>query len=189
MTDHLSPEEFADALSGSLATSRREHLSGCPICETACREALALAAEVGAAASTPEPSPFFWEQLSRRIAADIGRVERPASWRAWVPSWRLGLVLSGLAALLAAGVWRVSDVGPAAPIESVAGMATVWPVETAVDSQWAIVRDLAVEFDAAAVRDVVVPQVGTADVMIDQLTASEREAFVRLLRSEMGELQ
>jgi hypothetical protein len=47
---------------------------------------------------------------------------------------------------------------------------------------------LAAELDLSDVREVAVPAAGTVDNLLDELTVAQREALVRLLQKEMGDL-
>ncbi len=49
--------------------------------------------------------------------------------------------------------------------------------------------DLASDMPYEDVQQVAAPRRGTADTLIDELTPSEREAFVKLLKSEIGDLE
>ncbi len=98
---HLTPEEFVDAVDGTLgplSDDRLRHLKGC----VRCRDELA---SLGAtlrdtrAADIPEPSPLFWDHLSRRVRERISKEAeteaRAASagdawWWAW--TWSRPLI-------------------------------------------------------------------------------------------------
>jgi hypothetical protein len=57
------------------------------------------------------------------------------------------------------------------------------------DPSWALVVGLTDGIDLGLddARDAMAPRAGTADAMLDELTAEQRETLVRLLEKEMGE--
>jgi hypothetical protein len=72
-------------------------------------------------------------------------------------------------------------------------MAEVAPGETWLpaldDGSFDVVLEMASELEWDEVRQVAAPRAGTVEAMIQELSPAEREELVRLLRSEMGELE
>jgi hypothetical protein len=79
---------------------------------------------------------------------------------------------------------------PTSPAESSSTLVESVPVVEAIadDGSWGLVVGLASELKWSDVHEVAEPASGTADAMIDEMTAAQREAFVRLLQKEMGDL-
>ena len=87
MTQHLSPQEFVEALDGALLAARRSHLESCDDCRDEVDHLRQLMSDVGATAGLPELSPLFWEHFSRRVRAATGdMVLAPQAW--WRIGWR-----------------------------------------------------------------------------------------------------
>jgi hypothetical protein len=184
MTNHLRPEEFVEALDGALAPDSQTHLATCDECRQELVQLQSLVGDVRGV-DAPEPSPLFWDHFSARVKQATVAVPMPVAaawWREW---WRpLGAVATGAVALALMFALR-----PAAPVESSMTGAEALPVVEAIadDGSWGLVVGLASELQWADVHEVAEPASGTADAMIDEMTAAQREAFVRLLQKEMGD--
>jgi hypothetical protein len=101
MTPCLQPDEVVDLVDGVLTESRAAHVAACAVCRA--RTEAAAAALAGArAADVPEPSPFFWASLNRRVHDAIaGPPVAHGGWRGWL-RWETVVPLAGMAALLVA---------------------------------------------------------------------------------------
>jgi hypothetical protein len=179
----LAPQELVDLVEGVLPADRAAHAASCDDCR---RQAAALAetlAELGAV-DVPEPSPFFWAAINRRvagaIAADRGSAPTWLRWDTLVP-------LAGLAALLMAlGSALTPTVSPAgapvaAALESApAGDAGAEPtLDAALDLVAALVGTLP---DAGVETLELAPLPDLGDVAATSLTAAEQAALEALLR-------
>ena len=182
MTEHLRPEEFVDALDSALSPARIGHLEQCEVCRAELNGLLAMQSEAHTD-NVPEPSPLFWDHFSERVlqatARDVATVQ--PWWRGWRP-------IATLAASAAVGVLLLQvlstprqAVAPSAPVTTTADVA----LED--DGSWDIVMSLASEIAWDDVRDAVAPSADAADAAIEELTAAQREALVRLLKQEIGE--
>ena len=191
MSRHLSPGEFVDAAEGTLDAARAAHLSSCAGCAqelAAMRDALQ---QLSAAPDVPEPSPLYWDHFRARVGAAVRVPGQAVPW--WRP--RLGWRYAAAAAAVATAVALAVFMRPFAPtavepdgLSADAGPADVW-LPALDDSSFDVVLGLASDLDWDDVRQVAAPRAGLADVLIQELTPSEREALVTLLKNEIGELE
>jgi hypothetical protein len=171
---HLTPDELIDAMDGSLASECRAHLTACGECR---RQLEDLAGVLSAArqASVPEPSPLYWQQLSRRVNESI---DTPSTgvWTPWL-RWQVVLPLGALAMVV---VGLMMTLPPRVESTSADLAAPV-----AVEDTWASFADLvgALDVDVAAEAGVIEP--GVADQAVLHLTAEERQELSRLLQAEL----
>ena len=182
----LAPQELVDLVEGGLPPDRAAHVASCEDCR---RQAAALAetlAELGAV-DVPEPSPFFWAAINRRvtgaIAADGGQAPTWRRWDTLVP-------LAGMAALLlalgSALTPTVPPAGaPAAALESTpAGDPGVEPTpDAALDLVAALVGTLP---DAGVEALELAPLPDLGDVAATALTGAEQAALAALLRDAVA---
>ena len=188
MTKHLKPEEIVDALDGALDLGRRAHLDSCATCA---REVAALGGvtrDAVASADTNEPSPLFWTHFTGRVREATERQQTPT--RQWLPIWQPLTAVAAIVvlAVIVVGMPRGGAPGTA-PADAVVTdpAATVAEATTPVDDDtWTFVLDVARELPADTVREVAMPSPGTADALIETLSAEQRSEFIRLLRAEMG---
>jgi hypothetical protein len=183
MTNHLRPEEFIEALDGALAPNRQAHLEACGECRQELEQLHSLVGDVRGV-DAPEPSPLFWDHFSARVKQATLAEPMPAAaawWREW---WRpIGAVATGAATLALMFALR-----PVAPVVSSPSIESSVVEAVADDGSWGLVVGLASGLEWTDVHEVAEPASGTADAMIDEMTAAQREAFVRLLQKEMGDL-
>ena len=154
---HLAEQELVDALDGTLVEVRAAHVASCPACAARVEDLRAIAARA-AGVDVPEPPPFFWNQLSARVRAEVAEeaAARPRvlSWPQWL---RPAIASAGAAVLIVlvsplAGVWPRSAPDPVAPT---AAMRTADEtelrddglVDIEEDEAWAVVRILAEDLD------------------------------------------
>ena len=198
---HLSESEFVDLAEneGAVDSRRAAHVETC----AACREQLATLRSMLRGAEgvvVPEPSPLFWEHMSRRVREEVAAEAEPVR-SGWSGIGMRGLASLALAAALIvaviSGVLLVRAVrsgNPATPgadqMASAlvapaparldpaldAGNAEVWEVLTAAAS------DLAFE-DARAAGMHVLP--AAIDHAVQDLTEAELTELGRLLQSEL----
>jgi hypothetical protein len=196
MSHHLSPEEFVDAIDGVLVVSRQQHLDGCAACRQEVAALGTLARQVDAAAEVPEPSPLYWDHLSRRISEATATDVSPApAW--WQLSWRpLVAVAAMLVAATLVVVLRTPGAGvtdrPLAenggPIVS-AGELAAGTAADVRDDAWDLVVAMAEDLSVDDVHEVM-PSAGPETAILPEtMTARERQEFVKLLKQEMGGLE
>lgn len=191
MNRHLSPDEFVSAIDEALPSPRQAHLASCESCRDELSRVIALVGEVSSV-SVPEPSPLFWNHFSERVRLATGEVPLPNGSAVWRRAWKpLGAIAALAAAVALVVVFRPVPVPdrPAASVSAANAQAQRVVGELEEDGTWDLVVGLAAEADWADVRQVVVPRSGTADTLIDELTAEQREALVRLLQAEIGDFE
>ena len=181
MNTHLSPDELVTALDGALDATREEHLRTC----TVCRADFARLEETmkGIGAEVPEPSPLFWDHLSERIRVAVAAepIPRPVSWWAsgWVRAAGIGAVAAAAALVMTLRVPpAATDVPQAAPV-----VADSVPVSD--DDSWGDIEQIASRLSADDVHAVIAAAPEMAPT-VGELSAKQREAFVRLLGSELN---
>jgi hypothetical protein len=188
MTSHFSPEEFVDAAEGTLDAGRAAHLQSCAACAAEAASLRTVLRGVAPAGDVPEPSPLFWDHMSARVHAAVA-ADAPSPWRPRIGWQSIAAVSALAAAMLLLVVMRPAGPGPGP--ETV--MAEVAPGETWLpaldDGSFDVVLEMASELEWDEVRQVAAPRAGTVEAMIQELSPAEREELVRLLRSEMGELE
>jgi len=190
---HLSPDAFIDLLDGAVDEASVPHLAQCTDCRTqleAARSAWMAAHDV----EVPEPSPLFWDHLSRRVNTAVAAEPVPSSrWRTgW--NWRVALISTAAAAALVGAValrvppQRTTTALPAASRPSASTIETgptgLEPLPD--DPSLTFVADLAsnVEWDSADAFGV--PTVSDADRVVAEMNDDERAELRRLLNEELG---
>lgn len=185
MTEHLRHEEIVDALDDALEPSRRAHLADCAGCRAEVESRKAVLQEAKGV-DAPVPSPLFWDHFSERVRQATAAEPLPAAsawWHAW---WRpVGVLAGALGAVALVVALRPATTRPADPAAEREQGASAVPMSD--DGSWSLVIGLASELDVADVREAAKPAEGTADAMIEELTAAQRSALVRLLQKEVGE--
>jgi hypothetical protein len=174
-------------IEGTADAPARRHVEICDRCR---REVTALAHVVGElrAVEMPEPSPLFWDHLSRRIGERVRATDpAPASagdvWR-W-PRARAVLSVAALCALV--GVLVIgANRQPAGPAVSrpARGSGEVGLDRRNPAVAWQTVMEVASTVEWNGADPVVLPQ-GAADRRAFELTAEERRALASLLRAEI----
>lgn len=185
---HLSPDELIDAVEHTLATERRVHLAQCAACE---REVAHLAAVLheARAIDAHEPSQVFWDRFSQRVRRAIDsepavppRLVRWFQWPVLVPIGALAMLV---VALVSALPERVTDRANAR-LALNRPAASSAQAEFDADAQWAMVEALVGEMDVVEAQQAgIATTPGSADKVISQLSADEREELLRLLREEL----
>jgi hypothetical protein len=173
---HLTPDELIDAMDGILAPGPRQHLAACRECRRQLDDLSGVLHEAKQA-SAPEPSPLFWQQLSRRVNASID-TSSTGAWPMWL-RWPVLLPLGALAMIVVALTMAV------APQPRVESINAVVPAPAAAEDTWASFADLVgtLDVDVAAEAGVIEP--GVADQAVLHLTAEEQQELSRLLQAEL----
>ena len=185
---HLSEEELIDLAEGVRAESELPHLAGCQVCRGRLTDlrGMLTAADVG----VPEPSPLFWEHLSRRVREAVAaETAVPAVPRV---SWRLVMPLVALAALVLAALLSLrppsgvpSDPFAGRPDESTVNVPA--PVSLATDPSLSLMADLAADLDLDAVAEAgLTTTAGALDRVVLEMSADERLELQRILKQEIS---
>lgn len=185
MTNHLRSEQFIDALDEALGAKEQAHLARCLECQEELSSLRAILGDAGQAPA-PTPSPLFWEHFSERVRQATATETLP-SRAYWWQGWRTAGVMAGAVAVIAAVL--VVNPSRVKPTEEavVVGAGESADIAFVDDGSWNLVVDMASELDLSDVKEAIEPAAGTADRMIDNLTASQRTALAKLLQKEMGD--
>jgi anti-sigma factor RsiW len=195
---HLTPEQLVEALEGQ--TSQRagvaEHLATCERCQA---ELASMAETLGDVEtwSMPEPSPLFWEHLSRRVRAATSDEALPLapSWaEVWSRTWRpLAAVAAATGALALMFVLRSAHVS--APGTSPVGTPTAVAESTATttpaldetnDEALNVMAVLAQDLRKDEVQQIARPSADATGAVIEDLTPAQRAELVKLIKSQTG---
>jgi hypothetical protein len=214
---HLTPEEFVDALEGTLTPERAGHLDACASCRTDVEGLRALVgdAQRDAEADAAEPSPLFWPHFAARVRAATEAQPVSGGGRWWTPRWHYAVAAASMLTLAITGAWltRLASVPlPASTGQIAAGpeapgprplpddpRAAIVDVDTSsargggadepADSEgWSRVVQLTGTLPADD-RLTVVPATAGSAGLIEDLSPSQLREFVRLLRAEQGGMQ
>lgn len=193
---HLSPDTFVDLLDGTAREDAVPHLRDCQQCQEQLAEVRA-AWQAAVDVDVPEPSPLFWDHLSRRVHDAVAA--EPVTPRWWQVRWTwptVGLAGAAFAAValvfvLQAPRTAVTDTAATVPqradvLESVEPD----PLPALIDdASIGLVADLASDLDVeSALPELGLGARGAADRALSELDADERVELRRLLAEEMGTL-
>jgi hypothetical protein len=202
---HLKPEELIDLAEGGRDEQSAPHLTACAACRQQLVAARAMLASV-ADVDVPEPSPLFWDHLSRRVSDAVAA--ESASRESWLGAWswkRLALPIAAgaLAAVALAVLLSPMVQAPGGPVDSVPSSASPpggWtrgslaPTSTVElfseagsdDASLELVADLAAGMDASAADQAMLTPRGSAEHAVTHMTGDELRELERLLREELA---
>jgi hypothetical protein len=196
---HLTASELVDLAEGTRAESSAPHLRSCEQCRQELVEARAMLT-VATKAVVPEPSPLFWDYLSRRVheaVAAEGSVPR-ASWLSalqdWTSSRLVWLVSAGAtAAVIVALGLALKSRPPGGSIPAAAAVESVATVDSVADStspnddpSLTLVAALASETDWDGNSEPeLTTRLGAADKAVMDLSDGERRELERLLKEAL----
>jgi hypothetical protein len=184
---HLDLDERL-ALVEAGTTRDHPHLARCVRCRAEVEAARAVLADARAV-TVPEPSPLFWDSLSRRISECVATEGPPrmsigwAFWRALVP-----LTVAVGVLLIAVGVDNGTRQRTLAPseVETIVDDAVGRADVAGTDDEWALLGRLAGEFDFETLTDSVGPSgQGAVGSAVWELSEQERLELAALLRTEL----
>jgi hypothetical protein len=191
MTPHLSPDQLVVAAEGRLAGDCSDHLERCDACRERVVEIRALLADVTLSAGVPEPSPLFWDHLSRRVCEATAVEPAPT-----VPWWHglsrplvaLGVVAGAVALVVMLRGWRPGEEPQPATTGVVAetGLEPASQDDASVEVVSAVAGDLS--FDELRTADLV-PSRAVVDLAVSQLTQDQQRELMRLMREDLGGLE
>lgn len=183
---HLTSEQLVEAAEGVLSAERTRHLEQCEVCRANVDTLRAVLSDVGDSSSMPEPSPLFWEHLSRRVREATATERVPAPERWWRGLWRPVIAFGGvagavaLAVLLRSGSTQPPVAVQQAQVVAMAGEPTA--SDDTVDVVTAVVGDLS--FDELRAADLV-PSRGVVDLAVSSLSAAQQRELMRLVREQL----
>lgn len=188
---HLTDDQLLDAAEGTLQGTAAAHLALCGSCE---REVASLRATLSAAVDVgvPEPSPLFWDQLSRRVREAVADEDVPRRGLRWPLPWRIAIpvVVAAMALMTVLPTWWFASreqvlVDEMIQPPDVDVMADVVP---ASNGSLDVLGELASDLDWETAAEVGLPtHAGTINRLVVELTEDEREELARLLREELGQ--
>jgi hypothetical protein len=198
---HLTAEELIDLAEGTRAEAAAPHLQSCEVCRhqvAALRSAMSVVDEArgSAGSDVPEPSPLFWDHLSRRVhgavAAEAAQGFRFAGWR-WgtsLPgSWQTW-AMAGVAAAVILSIYVTMPrtlTLPSGGRDIAAASSALQPFGAADDPSLALFADLTQQMDPRAITETGWSNhVGAVDEVVASLTAAERLELQRLLKEELA---
>jgi hypothetical protein len=192
MSMHLRSQEFIDALDGTLAVDRLEHLDGCDACRAELAGLQSVMADVRPAGTVPDPSPLFWDHFSARIrhATAAEPLPGPAPW--WQPIWRPAAAFAAVAAVLAVMLLtRTAPREDSSPVDQMA-------LDASVADQLSDESESSLAFLSAAASDLsweearaadLTPRAQVVDSAIERLTAAQRAELVKLIREDLRSME
>ncbi len=184
LNPHLTDDERVDALEGALDAVRSAHLHACATCrdEVAALQQVWDDLIVDGRVEVPEPPPVFWHQLQARVGSAVDT--RTAAWWTGARGW---MSLAAAAVLLLVVSWGAQQRTPVADLVVSQADAVVETEAIGDTAQWQFVSDVLASLEDEAAHEVLRPATGAFDDALATLSASEREAFARLLQAELTE--
>jgi hypothetical protein len=190
MTPCLQPDEIIDYVDGVLSAGRASHVDTCATCQAAVADVHAALAELPTV-EVPEPSPFFWSAINRRVSAAIATPAARHGWRSWL-AWDTLVPVAAMAAVLMALATSIAR--PPTASTTVAAPAARRVAETAPmasaevappsDDALTLVVDLAGTLpDAGADALALAPLPDLGDVAATALSDDELQALEVILRA------
>jgi len=186
---HLTPQQFVDAVDGTLSAVHPDHLSACRACREELASLRALAGEVEALEAS-EPSPLFWEHFSRRVHAATSTEPLPSSSGWWKTVWN-PMITIALAAATMAIVLSVRSMPR--PSDAVEPLSAVTPVaedamasDTSQDDPLTFVARIASALPQGDLQQTAAPTRDVANAALDDLNADQRAELVRLIKAKIG---
>jgi hypothetical protein len=189
---HLGAAELIDLAEGTRGLHELPHAAACARCR---REVESLRATMAAAAGAdvPEPSPLFWDHLSRRVREAVAAEKAPARGRRW--PWPIFVPAAAAAALLVAAL-LLPDRNPAGggfahPSEPSASgpgsFSLADPLVPEEDASYALIRDLAADLDweTAVEAGLTAPDLAFGH-LAGALEPAEQLELQRLLQAELS---
>jgi hypothetical protein len=185
---HLSSDEYADAIEGSLASARSAHVERCGTCRTEVERLRALFHDTRRV-EIPEPSPLFWAHFSRRVHDAIAA--EASSHAARRPLWLRWPVLVPVTALVLA-MFALMSALPRDPVTETPTVVSNTMPEAVDDlaslgeQEWAALSEIVGPVDLDAAHEAGFVSLGDADRALQELDAAEQRELLRLLQEEMG---
>ncbi|HYN10634.1 MAG TPA: hypothetical protein VES67_24840 [Vicinamibacterales bacterium] len=192
MSTHLRSQEFVDALDGTLAVDRLEHLDGCEACRMELAGVQSVMTDVRPAGAVPDPSPLFWDHFSERVrhATAADPLPGPAPW--WQSLWRPAAAFAAVAAVVALMlVTRTPPREDVAPVDQIA-------LDTTAADQLSDESESSLAFLSAAASDLsweearaadLTPRARVVDSAIERLTPAQRAELVKLIREDLRSME
>jgi hypothetical protein len=204
---HLTATDLVDLAEGRRDAELTPHVAACDRCRHELDELRATIA-LAATADVPEPSPLFWDQLSRRVREAIAadQAQSPGlQWTAgarWWPRW-LVLVPASAVVIVAVAIGlfstnqhRADDGRAQTSVARTDDSTSAYSAPNrsdllsdpaaADDPSLRLVGDLAASMGWDASAEAGLASDGSADHAVAHLSPEELRALERLLKREMG---
>lgn len=189
---HLNADELVDLAEGTRAESSAPHLAVCAECRRALsslKQTMLLAAEV----DVPDPSPLFWEHLSRRVNDAVAADGSPRPiWWSWLQTPRLvvPVLVAAAVVLLAVAInvrdGRLNQRAPA-PVASVSAPRDSMPEpQVGDDPSLSLVAELTSEMDLDGATEAGLAPQGSAEHAVTHMSRRELRELQRLLKEELA---
>lgn len=184
MTPCLRPDEVVDLVDGVLDPARGTHVETCAACREAVSDIRAALADI-AITDVPEPSPYFWATVNRRVLSAIGDQPACGGWRAWF-AWDTLMPVAGMAAVLITLGGAIAR--PPAPVvdavpSPLADAAPAVAADAADDALTLVVELAGTLPDSSSVGLDLAPLPDLGDVAAAALTDDELDALAAILRT------
>jgi hypothetical protein len=185
-TGHLRDEELLECAEGTNDVATIPHLTQCRHCQDAVAELRAVLRSVPE--DVPEPSPLFWDHLSRRIRTAVAA--EPAAWHERWFGWRSAILAGAAVAILALAVVNRERLPDEAVMPSQATATQVVEAPDVVTNDpslvllGALAQDL--DWDSAVEAGLDTPS-GTVEGAFTELTADEQAELRRILTEEISQ--
>jgi hypothetical protein len=183
---HLDLDERL-ALIEAGAEREHPHLAECARCRAEVQTARTVLADARAV-TDPEPSPLFWDSLSRRISERVaaeGPVRVSIGWPFWRALVPLTVAVGALVIAVGFGHERRSQTAAPSAVEMTVDGAVGREDVVGTDDEWALLGHLAGEFDFETLTDSVGPsREGAVGSAVWELSERERVELAALLRAE-----
>jgi hypothetical protein len=191
---HLTPQQFVEALDGTLAPPHLRHLEACETCRQEVSDLRVLMGDVHLTAQAAEPSPLFWDHFSRRVHAATSVEPLPHARAWWQDAWRpliaVGAILGMVAVIVSVrlGPFGLAQQAPLPTGVSVLGPANGLEADVAVpsDGPWDLVSQIASNLSWDEAKQAAEPTRDVTGDAVEQLTPLQRAEFVRLVKAQMG---
>ncbi len=197
---HLNAEELVDLAEGTRAESAAPHLRGCAQCRAQLDEMRAMISAV-ADVDVPEPSPLYWNHLSRRVQEAVAAERGQSGWNrsstfverlVRARSFQAGIVAFASLLLVVFATSRVraprvsGTAHQAAALSQPAGQDSLSDVAVDTDPSLTLVATLTSTLDAEARAEAGLARVGSAEHAVAHMNGAELRELHRLLQEEMA---
>src|SRR5437016_6144544 len=185
---HLRPDELVDLAEGAGAESSVRHLATCEACRTeleTLKTAMALAVDV----DVPEPSPLFWDHLSRRVSESVAAEGSPRPvWWSWLApaGWAACAAIIIALAVNARDARIRHDVRATTASTSIVSDAMPDPQLDDTDPSLVLVAELTSEMDLDGATEAGLAPQGSAEHAVTHMDRAELRELRQLLKEALA---
>jgi len=196
---HLTPDQLVDLADGVKPESSAPHLADCAVCRAQLNGLRATMSQV-ADVEVPEPSPLFWDHLSRRVSDAVARedagIARLKGSRSLIGTLFGGArafqasVLLVAALIIVVFVTSRTKTPDSSKARAVAAARDVWSdgivADADTDDSLTIVASLTAGIGLEAAGEAGLALDGSAEHAVTHMSDGELRELQRLLREEMA---